>query len=143
MKERSAKRYALKREVIKATQKRWRATHKEYGKQKSAEWRKQNPERRKAIANAWAARNRPARAAALAEYKASLIQATPAWLTQDERKLIREVYKQAAEQTRATGVKHHVDHVYPLRGTTVCGLHVVLNLQILTEKENVSKSNKF
>lgn len=59
------------------------------------------------------------------------------------KKEIQNVYKKAHEATVRTGIKHHVDHVYPLISDFMCGLHVETNLQVLTEKENTSKGNRW
>mgnify|MGYP000079246860 len=56
---------------------------------------------------------------------------------------IQAIYSEAKRLTETTGVKHHVDHVIPLQGELVSGLHVESNLQVLTAQENCSKSNKF
>jgi hypothetical protein len=75
--------------------------------------------------------------------RALLQNAIPAWLTDEEHSRIVLLYKIARKVQSLTGVAMHVDHIYPLKGKTVCGFHCLSNLQILTAKENMEKSNKF
>ena len=75
--------------------------------------------------------------------RAALLQATPPWLTPAQKQAIRAVYEEADRLTRETGVPHEVDHIVPLRGKVVCGLHVPWNLQVLTARRNRSKSSHF
>lgn len=63
----------------------------------------------------------------------------PNWADRDA---IKAIYRKCAEITKATGIDHEVDHIVPLRGKNVCGLHIHQNLQILTREENARKSNK-
>ena len=69
-------------------------------------------------------------------------QATPKWLTAEQKLEIRLKYRLAIELSRRTGVRHAVDHIVPLQGENVCGLHVPWNLEVLTQDENLKKSNK-
>ena len=55
---------------------------------------------------------------------------------------IRAIYAEARRLTAATGVQHEVDHVIPLLGARVSGLHVETNLQILTRDANKRKLNR-
>jgi hypothetical protein len=64
----------------------------------------------------------------------------PVWANRDA---IREVYAEAYRLTQETGIPHHVDHVIPLKGRNVCGLHIETNLQVLPALENMKKRNKF
>jgi hypothetical protein len=77
-----------------------------------------------------------------AKRRAARVKRTPAWLTEDQRRQMRRMYEEAARRTRETGVKWQVDHIIPLLGKTVCGLHVPENLQLLTATENQKKGNK-
>ena len=68
--------------------------------------------------------------------------ATPKWLNDAQKMEIRLKYRLAIELSRATGIRHAVDHEIPLQGEDVCGLHVPWNLRVITQEENLKKSNK-
>ena len=70
-------------------------------------------------------------------------QATPPWLTRAQKSEMRELYKIAITMTKTTGEKYVVDHIVPLRSELVCGLHVPWNLRVITQEENLKKSNQF
>ena len=68
--------------------------------------------------------------------------ATPPWLTRKQKSEIRQLYQIAITMTQTTGEQYVVDHIVPLRGESVCGLHVPWNLRVITQEENLKKSNK-
>ena len=78
-----------------------------------------------------------------AKRRAALMCRIPQWLTSEDLWLIKEAYSLAKLRTKMFGFEWHVDHVIPLQGKMVSGLHVPTNLQIIPWKENISKANKF
>jgi 5-methylcytosine-specific restriction endonuclease McrA len=69
-------------------------------------------------------------------------QATPKWLTVEHKTDIRVLYRTAIELSRLTGGRYAVDHIVPLVSEVVCGLHVPWNLRVITQEENLKKSNR-
>lgn len=72
----------------------------------------------------------------------ALALATPAWLKAEDLAKIRGIYSEATRRSQESKVKHEVDHIVPLQGEGVCGLHVPWNLRILTKSENNRKGSK-
>jgi 5-methylcytosine-specific restriction endonuclease McrA len=68
--------------------------------------------------------------------------ATPPWLSAEQKLEIRFHYRLAIALSRSTKIPHAVDHIIPLQGDDVCGLHVPWNMEVITQEENLKKSNK-
>ena len=97
---------------------------------------------RNAKASHWGnALSKSQRCAIQAARNAAKLNATPAWLTESQIQEINSLYAESRRLSSATGVEHHVDHIVPLRGRTVCGLHVPWNLRVVTAEFNRRKSN--
>lgn len=104
-----------------------------------ADWSAQNAGRRSANYARWVEENRGKVYARNAERVAAQLRAMPPWANKAE---IESIYRRAVELSAATGVRHEVDHYYPLRGELVCGLHCPANLRVLTRSENARKKNR-
>lgn len=91
----------------------------------SKQWKKEHPE---------------ARHAASANRRAAKLQRTPVWLNKGHQFEIDSIYELCSAY-RQVGFNYHVDHIVPLQGKSVSGLHVPWNLQIIHAKENLSKGN--
>lgn len=122
---RDAERYATNPEAVKAAAQRWRERNRGRARAKSREWQLKNPEAAAMHAAARRARER---------------RATPPWA---DKFLMREVYDLAARRTAVTGIEWHVDHVVPMNGDTVSGLHCEANLDVIPAKANLKKQNHY
>lgn len=92
-------------------------------------WRKKNPDKVKK----WLSEHTGERAAIRAKRRASELNATPVWADLER---IKELYKLCPKGSQ-------IDHIIPLTHSLVCGLHVLENLQYLSEEQNKSKGNRF
>ena len=76
------------------------------------------------------------------KYKIRKLKAFPKWLSEEQLNQIKQFYELAKECEILTGDKYHVDHIVPLKGKNVCGLHVPWNLQVLPADVNLKKGNR-
>ena len=106
------------------------------------EWRAKNLEKDRDREKRYLKNNRPVVYAKNARRRAAETNAVPKWLTPIQKAQIQSYYEIAKACEMQTGNKYHVDHIVPLRGNGVNGLHVPWNLQVLTEFENCSKHNR-
>lgn len=104
--------------------------------------RTRNSEQLKQYNKTYHKNNLPKFAAKTAKYMISKLKATPKWLTKEHLQQIEKFYIEAYDLTIKTGILYEVDHIIPLQGKNVSGLHVPWNLQILTKTENIKKKNK-
>lgn len=126
-----------KSQVMRAHQRKKYKENIEKEQERSRQYRKNNPK----YSIKYKEKNRDKVNANHAKRKAAKLQRTPAWADQQK---IRYHYSLAKYFEFITlGIKYHVDHIVPLQGENVCGLHVPENLQVLRFDQNCSKNNKW
>lgn len=119
------KEYDRQYQVANAERKReYRQAHHEKISERNRQWREANPHKCRAVV-----RSRQARK----------LQATPGWF---DKAAVEAIYHEAAFLSVITGIEHQVDHIIPLKGKNVCGLHVQNNLMAIPREWNASKSAK-
>jgi len=138
--------------------KQYRKDNPEKVKEQVKAWVKANPEKikgyMKKASKAWHERNpdyqsnfykahKERYVAARARRRAAQDSATPTWLTAIDKAMIQEMYDVSEARYIQTGIKHHVDHIVPINGKGVAGMHVPWNLQVITAHENLSKGWRF
>jgi hypothetical protein len=119
-----------------------RVEHAETRRAWSAKWHRENFEKASEKFKAYYRSNPERYHAHRAKYLARQLQRTPAWLTDADYEAIKAFYAEAIRLTAETGIPHEVDHIIPMQGRTVSGLHVPSNLQVVTRTANRSKGNK-
>ncbi len=130
-------------EEIKAHKKAWRQKNKEKIYTNNKKWREANPEAFKAMQKRTREKNSARVNADNNKRRADKLNRTPKWLTKDDLWLIKEAHELSVLRTKLFGFEWHVDHIIPLKGKTVSGLHVPTNLQVIEGKLNIMKNNKF
>ena len=119
----------------------------EKNKEELKEWRKayyyRNKEKEAQYQREWYDKNRGHANALNAKRNLAKKHRLPAWLTDNNKKQIKIMYMLASSLTKITGISWHVDHIIPLQGKNVSGLHIPENLQVIPAIENIKKRNKF
>jgi hypothetical protein len=149
--ERPGGRREICKECISDRTREYRAKNREKVAESKKKWVERNPEQAREISRRHRRKNGGSAAvrerspetyarmeAKWAKRRADRVLATPSWFDAEK---VRYVYLQAGRMRRA-GHDVHVDHIYPLRGELVCGLHVHNNLRIIPATENIAKGTK-
>lgn len=128
---------------ISLSKKSWSEKNKEHKTHQDRLYAINNPEARKAARKKWEDNNPGKTLAAKVKNKADRLLRVPHWLTKDDYWMIEQAYEISALRTKMFGFQWHVDHIIPLKGRNVSGLHVPHNLRVIPAIVNTRKSNKF
>jgi 5-methylcytosine-specific restriction endonuclease McrA len=129
------------KEKLSAQNKQWREENKDHVKERTRKKYLENVEEQRMKRREHYSENRALYLHYSKLRKYRINRASPSWLTTEMTTQIRDVYKESRRLTDSTGIPHEVDHIVPLKGETVCGLHVPWNLRVITKEENIRKFN--
>jgi thiaminase len=121
----------------------WVKNNKERLNAWNTNYREKNKKQINANQKKWRETNKGKKNADTALRFSAKMQRTPRWLTKEQKQSIKQFYVMAAELEKVFPWTQCVDHIVPLRGKDVCGLHVPWNLQILSAKDNMEKGNRY
>lgn len=93
--------------------------------------------------NLWYSKNRATAISLAIAKRNAKIRRTPKWLTVAQSESMAAIYSMSKWLSEVVGRKYHVDHIIPLQGKLVSGLHVPWNLQVIPAANNLSKGNKY
>ena len=131
------------RECTKKDFKAYYVKNEEAMRERALQYRNNNLEKRKQYEKEYIKNNRGKKNLWTRTREANKNKRTPKWLTKDQLKQMQTEYELAAWCTKVTGISYHVDHIVPLQGANVSGLHVPWNLQVITATDNSSKGNRY
>lgn len=134
--------YEANKEKVATQEKLWYRKNKTKKIISKNKWKKANKEKVAAQEKAWRKANLDKVIAKNAKYRAAKLKATPDWLTEKQHKKMVTFYSEAKRLEKLDSISRHVDHIVPLQGENISGLHVPWNLRVVTAGENMSKSNK-
>jgi hypothetical protein len=117
----------------------WLTKNKDRHGELTRSWYERNKDQHLANSKEWYAANRHRKLATTTARELRCKQATPVWA---DKTAIMAFYAEAQRRSAETGVQYDVDHIVPLRGKTVCGLHVPWNLQVMPSSDNKRKATK-
>ena len=138
--EKSRAQYAKHKARKDAQNKRWYEENKQIRLLSQYAWQEKNKNKVSEIQKSYRKRNLSKDCAKVMRREASKINATPEWANNTR---IQCYYSLAAMFNKNTEQKWHVDHIVPLRGKNVCGLHVDYNLRVIPAIENMKKGNRY
>ena len=136
------KRYEAKKEKLLQYQHEYIKKNQDVIRAKNAIYKAINSEFCKKLTKKWKKTNAGKVNATNKKRRLRQQNATPHWLTDDDFWMIEQAYELAQLRTKMLGIKFHVDHILPIKGKTVCGLHVPNNLQVIPALENIRKGNR-
>jgi hypothetical protein len=129
--------------AIAAKKKAWKLRNAEHVAAKDRRYADENPDKRAAARARWEAANPGVSTAAKANNRLARKKRVPTWLTEDDRWIIAQAYELAQLRTERFGFAWHVDHIIPLNGKKVSGLHVPNNIRVIPGAVNMRKHNSF
>jgi len=119
--------YTKNKDIIRGKQREYSAINSAEAVRRAGEWQRRHPEKKQAR---------------VAQYRARKSKAVPAWFGELDRFVWEEAARLVRLRKRCTGVSWDADHIIPINGVTVTGLHVASNCQVIPSSLNRVKSNR-
>lgn len=147
--------YACNKSIVETRNLKWVSNNKEWIKEYQKIYYRQNFDIIKRRTTMWVKDNLEKVKARVKNYRiqnqykfnqlsrartAMKLKATVSWAN---KFYMNEIYHLAQLRTKLTGIKWHVDHIVPLKGKNVCGLHVENNLRVILAVDNLRKYNNY